>query len=91
MVAPDADLKVYLTASLEERASRRLKEFSAKGLDSSFGKVRTEMEERDHRDITRQDSPLTVAPEAHVVDSANMSPEAVVAAIKALLSDHKPS
>jgi cytidylate kinase len=87
VVAPDADLKVYLTASLEERASRRLREFTARGLDSSFGRVRTEMEERDHRDITREDSPLTVAPDAHVVDSANMKPEAVVAAIKALLSE----
>ena len=85
VVAPNADLKIYLTASLEERASRRLKEFSAKGVTADFMRVRHDMEERDHRDITREDSPLTVAHDAHIVDSANMSPDQVVKAILALL------
>ena len=86
VVAPNADLKVYLTASLEERAGRRLREFCAKGVTAEFSRVRHDMEERDHRDITRGDSPLTVAEDAHIVDSAHMSPEDVVAAIRALLS-----
>lgn len=85
VVAPNADLKVYLTASLEERASRRLREFTSKGLPADFSRVRNDMEERDHRDITRTDSPLTVAPGAHIVDSANMTPDEVVHAIRALL------
>lgn len=85
VVAPDATLKVYLTASLEERATRRLREFSAKGLQAEFARVRNDMEERDHRDITRDDSPLTVAADAHIIDSAHMSPDQVVQAIKALL------
>lgn len=86
IVAPNADLKVYLTASLEERAARRLREFSAKGVSADFSRVRHDMEERDHRDITRDDSPLTVAEDAHIVDSAHMSPEDVVRAVKELLS-----
>lgn len=85
VIAPDADLKVYLTASLEERAKRRKSELEAKGMVSSFETVRTQIQHRDHRDITRDDSPLAVAPEAHIIESANKSVDEVVAAIKALL------
>jgi cytidylate kinase len=85
VVAPTADLKVYLTASLEERAARRQREFSGKGVDADFARVRHDMEERDHRDITRKDSPLTVAEGAHIIDSAHMTLEDVVNAIRALL------
>lgn len=85
VIAPNADLKVYLTASLEERAKRRHVEFEARGADGTFEAVRTQIENRDHRDITREDSPLTVAPGAHIVDSANLSIDEVVARIKSLL------
>ncbi|MHB8635011.1 MAG: (d)CMP kinase [Fimbriimonadaceae bacterium] len=85
VVAPDADVKVYLTASLEERAGRRLREFASKGMETDFSRVRHDMEERDHRDITRVDSPLSVAHDAHIIDSAHMTAEEVVAAIQALL------
>jgi CMP/dCMP kinase len=85
IVAPDADVKVYLTASLEERAKRRHVEIAEKGLDGDYGKVRKEMQVRDHRDITREDSPLTVAPGATVIESGGLSPEQVVERIKALI------
>jgi CMP/dCMP kinase len=77
VVAPDATLKVYLTASLEERARRRLSEFSEKGLGGSFQDVRNDIEKRDHRDINRDDSPLKVAEDAIVVESAGATPEEV--------------
>ena len=77
VVAPNATLKIYLTASLEERAKRRLGEFAAKGMDESFQEVRTQILHRDHRDISRDDSPLRVADDAVVVESAEHSPQEV--------------
>lgn len=77
VVAPNATLKVYLTASLEERAKRRLGEFSAKGVEGTFQDVRTQIQNRDHRDINRDDSPLKVAADAVIVESAGHTPEQV--------------
>ncbi len=85
VVAPEADLKLYLTASLEERAKRRTREFVEKGFDSSFENVRSQIELRDHRDITRDDSPLAVAPDAHIVETGNLGIEEVLARIRELL------
>ena len=77
VVAPNSTLKIYLTASLEERAKRRLGEFAAKGMDESFQEVRTQILHRDHRDISRDDSPLKVADDAVVVESAEHTPQEV--------------
>ncbi len=77
VVAPNATLKVYLTASLEERAKRRLGEFEAKGVEGTFQDVRTQIQNRDHRDINRDDSPLKVASDAVIVESAGHTPEQV--------------
>lgn len=85
VVAPHANVKVYLTASLEERAKRRHLELEERGVADEYGKVRKEMQVRDHRDITREDSPLTVAPGAAVIETAGLTPEQVVAKIKALI------
>lgn len=87
VVAPDATLKIYLTASLEERAKRRLSEFEAKGMESSFIDVRSQILHRDHRDISREDSPLTVAPDACVVESAEHTPAEVAQIITKLLEE----
>lgn len=84
VIAPDAPLKIYLTASLEERSKRRALEFSQRNVDIEFGKIRKEIEERDHRDITRDESPLTVASDAIVIDSANFSIDEVVSKIESL-------
>lgn len=85
VIAPNAHVKVFLTASLEERAKRRTREYEQKGQEAAFENVRTQIENRDHRDITREDSPLSVAPGAHIVETAGLTIDQVVAAIRALI------
>ncbi len=85
VIAPHAQVKVYLTASLEERAKRRTLELESKGLGAEYERVRMEVESRDHRDITRDDSPLVVAPDATLVESAGLTPQQVADKIKALV------
>lgn len=85
VIAPDADLKVFLTASLEERAKRRTVELETKGMTSTFENVRSQIENRDHRDINRTDSPLSVASDAHIVETAGLTIDQVVLAIRELL------
>ncbi len=85
VVAPNATLKLYMTASLEERARRRTREFSQKGVQAGFERVRTEIEQRDHRDITREDSPLEVAADARVVETATLSVDEVLAKVLSFL------
>ena len=93
VVAPDADVKVFLTASLEERARRRFEELRAKGLDPDFEELKADVAARDQRDSTRADSPLKVADGATVIDTTEMSIEEVVAVIRRLaekaLSDER--
>jgi len=85
-IAPNATLKVYLTASLEERAKRRHLESTSKGMALDYISVRRDIEERDHRDITREESPLTVAEDAHLVESAGLDPQGVAEKIISLLA-----
>ncbi len=85
VIAPNADLKIYLTASLEERARRRRIEFEQKGETGDFETVRQQIENRDHRDITRNDSPLRVAEDAVIVESGGVPVDQVIARIKELL------
>ncbi len=85
VIAPGADLKIFLTASLEERARRRRLDFEAEGETADFEKVRREIQVRDHRDITRDDSPLSVAPDAVIIESGGVPVADVVAKIKALI------
>lgn len=91
VIAPHAQVKVYLTASLEERAKRRTLELESKGLGAEYERVRMEVESRDHRDITRDDSPLVVAPDAILVESAGLTPDEVAQKIKALVPKPVPS
>ncbi len=83
VVAPNAQLKIYLTASLEERTKRRFLELGAGA--PQFDEMRRQIQTRDHRDITREDSPLSVAPDAHIIESGCMSVEEVVQKIKWLI------
>lgn len=78
VIAPDATLKVFLTASVEERARRRWLEYKSKGDDVSLEAVLAQVLERDRRDTEREASPLTQAEDAIVIDSGNLSPEQVV-------------
>jgi CMP/dCMP kinase len=75
VVFPHADLKIYLDASQEVRAARRLKELEEKGEDSTLAKVLADVRERDRRDREREASPLVRAGDAVVVDNTAMDAE----------------
>jgi len=78
VVFPDAPLKIFLTATLAERALRRYKQLKDKGSDVSLPALSREIAERDLRDSTRKASPLKAAPDAHVIDSTELAIDAVV-------------
>lgn len=85
VVLPDADVKVYLTASSKTRAERRLKDYLGKGGEvPSLEELIREIEDRDHRDMTREESPLRQAGDAVLIDSSEMTIGEVVAAIMKL-------
>lgn len=78
VVFVDAEYKVYLTASAEERARRRYKQLKEKGIDVSLSRLTKEIEERDRRDMERSEAPLKMAEDAVLVDSSTMTIEAVI-------------
>ncbi len=78
VVLPEAPCKIYITASIEVRARRRLKELHEKGIDCIYEAVLEDMERRDKRDQTREASPLRPAEEAFIIDSSDLSIEDVV-------------
>jgi CMP/dCMP kinase len=84
VVFPDAPLKVFLTASPEERARRRHKQLKDKGSDVSLAALSREIAERDLKDSTRAVSPLRPAPDAHVIDSTGLVIQEVVEQVLAL-------
>lgn len=73
VVFPQADLKIYLTASADERAARRYKQLKDKESAVSLAGLSREIAERDLRDTTRAVAPLKPAPDAHVIDSTGLS------------------
>ncbi len=73
IVFPDADVKIYLTASLDTRAERRLKEYLEKGVDISLEEVKENLANRDRIDSGRKVSPLTKADDAFEIDSTSMT------------------
>ena len=83
IVFPDAELKVFLTASAEERARRRHKQLSEKGIRAILPALLREIEERDLRDRTRSVAPLIPAHDAHTIDSTSQSIDDVVATVLA--------
>lgn len=83
-VLPNADVKVFLTASVETRAKRRYDELTEKGIACNLEEIAKDIAERDERDMTRATAPLKQAEDAVLVDSSDMSIEEVVAAIAAL-------
>lgn len=78
VVFPDAQVKVFLDASAEERANRRVKQLQEKGQPADFAQILSEIKERDHRDRTRPIAPLVPADGALVIDSTSLSIEEVV-------------
>lgn len=76
VVCPAAGIKLYVTASAEKRAERRLKELLGRGVDTSLDKVLAEMRERDERDASRAVAPLKPADDAHVLDTSTLDADA---------------
>ncbi len=83
-VLPEAQLKIYLTASVHTRAMRRYQELLEKGSDCDIEEIEKDIEERDYRDMHREIAPLKAAEDAVVVDSSEMSIDQVVDKIMAL-------
>ena len=81
VVLPNAEVKIYLTASVETRAKRRYDELKGKGEACNLEEIAHDIEERDHRDMTREIAPLKQAEDAVLVDSSHMTIEEVVKAI----------
>ena len=84
VVCPDADLKLYVTATAEVRASRRLAEIEARGGTAEFAQILADIQKRDERDMGREDSPLRPAHDAHLLDTSEMDIETAFQAAKTL-------
>jgi cytidylate kinase len=85
VVLPEADLKIYLDASAEERARRRYQEIVQRGGQADYDEILAAMRRRDQIDSTRAVAPLRPAPEALVIDSDHLDAEQVLTAIRELL------
>ncbi|MFD1466279.1 (d)CMP kinase [Lapidilactobacillus mulanensis] len=88
-VLPDAELKVFLIASANERARRRFEENITKGIQTPLAKLQEEIELRDYKDSHRRVSPLTKADDAVEIDSTHLSIEEVTQAIVKLANERK--
>lgn len=85
VVLPNAQVKVYLTASVEVRAKRRYDELIAKGQEADLEKIKKDIEERDYRDMNREIAPLRQAEDAVLVDSSYLTIEESAQAILSLI------
>lgn len=85
VVLPNADLKIFLTASAEARAQRRLKELREKGIDTDFQSVLQDILYRDEQDSTRETAPLRCAEDAVLVDTTELNFEESFSAVSQLI------
>lgn len=77
VVCPDATLKLFVTASAEERARRRMLELEGRGESVNYADILADVKTRDDRDMNRKDSPLKPAADAHLLDTTNLAIDAV--------------
>ncbi len=84
LILPDAQLKIYLTASIDARAKRRLIDLQAQGMECPVEEIRAQIAERDYRDMHRETAPLRKADDAVEVDTSDMTIDEVVETISAL-------
>ncbi len=89
VVLPNAELKVYMIASVEERAERRQKENELRGIDSNLEQLKQEIEARDHYDMNRDISPLRKANDASTLDTTGKSIEEVTQEILDMVNQIK--
>jgi cytidylate kinase len=87
VVFPDARVKIFLTASADERAARRYKQLKEKGVAATLAALSKEIAERDQRDITRVASPLVASEDAVLLDSTGMSVDAVVERVLSIVRE----
>ena len=86
VVLPDAQVKVFLTASAEERAKRRHKEMLEKGNEADLSAILEEIKERDERDANREIAPLVPAEDAVIVDTTGMTMQEVIDKLKEFIA-----
>ncbi|MFL0356333.1 (d)CMP kinase [Erythrobacter sp. GH1-10] len=85
VIAPDADVKLFITASVQERARRRWLEMTGRDLEIPLAEIEKDIVRRDARDINRKDAPLKAAPDALIIDTTSFDrDEAIEAAIEAV-------
>jgi cytidylate kinase len=89
VICPDAEAKLFVTASAEVRARRRFLELSENGSDSDFDTVLADVKARDERDMNRSEAPLKPADDAVVIDTSDLSIEAAIAAAIAAIKDRQ--
>lgn len=89
VVLPQAELKIFLVASVEERANRRFKENQEKGIELDYQQLVEEIRHRDFLDSTRKESPLKKAEDAIEVDTTSMTIEEVVSTISKLIQEYR--
>ena len=87
VIYPDADLKIFLTATIDERVRRRQLQYRESGIEVDFDTLKKDMNQRDMIDSTREHSPLKKAPDAVTIDSDGMTPEEVADRIIALFRE----
>ena len=90
VVLPEAQIKIYLDATPEERAMRRLRQDAERGKRSDFAQVLADIRRRDRIDSTREAAPLRAADDAIIVDSTDMTIDEVVSTILRVVRDKAP-
>lgn len=86
VVCPDADVKLFITASVEERARRRFTELEANGAAVTLDEIRADILRRDERDSSRSTAPLLQAADAHLLDTTNLDIETAMSAAVSLIN-----
>lgn len=87
VIAPDADVKLFVTASAQARAQRRWKEMRSRGSPVTLEEIEADILRRDARDTSRKDAPLTVASDAHVLDTSELGRDEAIAAAIAIVRE----
>jgi cytidylate kinase len=87
VIAPDAEVKLYVTASLDARAQRRWKEMHARGDPRTLEQITEDLRRRDERDRTRAESPLRPAEDAVLIDTSDLSVSAAIDLAKRIVED----
>ena len=88
VICPNADVKLFVTASAQERSNRRFKELTGKGIATTYEAVLTDMIERDKRDSERDTAPLKPAADAHILDTSTMSENEVMERALSIIRGH---